>query len=219
MKYVETGSTGTHSVGYTYDSINNLTALVETIGTVERKTAYAYDEDNRPTSISTNGTSRSYTYDQLGRVSKDSTKQNDAEIFERVYAYRTPTGGGTSNVIHGLNYDGTSFDRSFMVNRDANGNIVYTLDGTYISTYQYDSANQLIRENNIAAGTTTIWTYDNAGNILTREVYPRCSGTPDPATRISLVNYTYGDDKGWGDLLTEYNGVQITHDEIGNPLC
>ena len=48
MKYVETSSTGTHSVGYTYDDINNLTALVETINGVERTTSYAYDDDNRP---------------------------------------------------------------------------------------------------------------------------------------------------------------------------
>ena len=45
---MEKSSTGTHSVGYEYDSINNLTKLVETIGTVERKTSYTYDEDNRP---------------------------------------------------------------------------------------------------------------------------------------------------------------------------
>lgn len=50
-----------------------------------------------------------------------------------------------------------------------------------------------------------------------REVYPVTSGTPNPANKISEVIYTYGDDD-WGDLLTAYNGVQITHDEIGNPL-
>ena len=218
MKYVETSGSGTHSVGYTYDNINNLTKLVETIGTEKRETSYTYDEDNRPITVNTAGSYRSYIYDTFGRVSKDETRHHGTILFSRNYAYQTPSGGGNSNVLYGLSYDGASFDRSFMANRDANGNIVYTLDGTNISTYQYDSANQLIRENNIAAGTTTIWTYDNAGNILTREVYPRCSGTPDPATRISLVNYTYDDDKGWGDLLTEYNGVPITHDEIGNPL-
>ena len=38
MKYVEKSGNSTHSVGYTYDNINNLTALVETINGVERST-------------------------------------------------------------------------------------------------------------------------------------------------------------------------------------
>ena len=217
MKYVETGSTGTHSVGYTYDSINNLTALVETIGTVERKTAYTYDEDNRPTSISTNGASRSYTYDAFGRVSGDVIRHNGADVVSREYAYKAIS-GTPSNVLTRITYDNANYNRSFMINRDANGNIHYSLEGTDINTYQYDSANQLIRENNRASSITSIWTYDAAGNILTRETYPYNTGTLDPAKRLSLVNYTYSDTKGWGDLLTAYNGVQITHDEIGNPL-
>lgn len=48
MKYVEKSGNNIHSVGYTYDNINNLTAPVEKNGNVERKTSYAYDEDNRP---------------------------------------------------------------------------------------------------------------------------------------------------------------------------
>lgn len=75
----------------------------------------------------------------------------------------------------------------------------------------------MVRENNQESGLTTLWTYDDAGNILKREVYPVTNGTPNPANKISEVIYTYGDDD-WGDLLTAYNGVQITHDEIGNPL-
>ena len=43
MKYVEKSGTGTHTVGYTYDSINNLTKLVETIGNEKRETSYTYD--------------------------------------------------------------------------------------------------------------------------------------------------------------------------------
>ena len=35
MKYVETDGSSTHTVGYEYDSINNLTALVETINGVQ----------------------------------------------------------------------------------------------------------------------------------------------------------------------------------------
>ena len=45
MKYVESGSNYSHSVGYQYDTLNNLTALVETINGTERTTSYAYDDE------------------------------------------------------------------------------------------------------------------------------------------------------------------------------
>ena len=34
---------------------------------------------------------------------------------------------------------------------------------------------------------------------------------------VTIYNYSYTDSE-WGDLLTKYNGVDITYDEIGNPL-
>ena len=59
------------------------------------------------------------------------------------------------------------------------------------------------------------WTYDDAGNITSRTEYAYTTGTP--GTVVDTVSYTYGD-TSWGDLLTAYDGVSITHDEIGNPL-
>ena len=105
-----------------------------------------------------------------------------------------------------VTYYSDNFASTINVFRNSNGNISVMCDGDYIKNFQYDSANQLIRENNDATSTTTIWTYDNAGNILKREVYPRCIGTPDPADKLYEVNYTYGN-SDWGDLLTAYNGV------------
>ena len=81
--------------------------------------------------------------------------------------------------------------------------------------YVYDSANQLLRENNQAAGTTTVWTYDNAGNILTRKEYAYNPGTVGTAT--DTVTYTY-EEGDWGDKLIAYDGQTITYDQIGNPL-
>ena len=54
------------------------------------------------------------------------------------------------------------------------------------------------------------WTYDDAGNILTRKEY--ISGT-----LTDTVTYGYTD-SSWGDLLTSYDGKTITYDAIGNPL-
>ena len=76
-------------------------------------------------------------------------------------------------------------------------------------------ANQLIRENNLDAGKTWVWVYDNAGNIVSRIAYPYTTGTLTGSG--TTISYVYSDAE-WGDLLTSYNGKAITYDTIGNPL-
>ena len=98
---------------------------------------------------------------------------------------------------------------------DNNGNIFSISDGTNTTSYVYDSANQLIRENNQAGGFTRAWTYDNAGNIRTREEYAYTTG--ELGTPTDTVTYTYGDGD-WGDLLTAYDGETIEYDNVGNPV-
>jgi len=73
----------------------------------------------------------------------------------------------------------------------------------------------LLRENNLAAGLTRVWTYDNAGNILSKKEYAYTTGALGAV--LDTVVYSYGD-SSWGDLLTAYDGKPITYDGIGNPL-
>ena len=82
------------------------------------------------------------------------------------------------------------------------------------ATYVYDTANQLVRENNPSANKSWVWEYDNAGNILSRTEYNYSTGTLGAA--LDTVNYVYGN-SNWGDLLTSYDGQTISYDEIGNP--
>lgn len=58
-----------------------------------------------------------------------------------------------------------------------------------------------------------MWTYDDAGNILSRTEYAYTDGELGTAT--DTVSYTYGD-TSWGDLLTAYDGQTFTYDTIGN---
>ena len=83
------------------------------------------------------------------------------------------------------------------------------------TTYVYDSQGQLIRENNQAANRTWTYQYDNAGNIVYKREYAYTTG--DLGTPVS-VSYREFTAPSWGDLMTVYNGTQITYDEIGNPL-
>jgi len=77
------------------------------------------------------------------------------------------------------------------------------VNGGYTTTYVYDSANQLIRENNQEAGKTWVWTYDEAGNITSKKEYAYTTGSLGAI--IDTISYTY-DNSAWGDLLTSYDG-------------
>ncbi len=208
MKYVEQGSGYSHSVGYTYDTLNNLTQLVETINGTERTTAYAYDDDNRVTSVTNGLSSKSYTYDGYGRVSSRGTKHNGSTIATDTITYRTVNSKVTGQVSKLVNKAGT-----FEYTYDANGNIVSVTFGGKTTKYTYDNQNQLTREDNQAANKTWVWTYDDAGNILSKKEYAYTTGTLGSV--LSTVSYGYGN-SNWGDLLTSWGGKTISSDAIGN---
>ena len=215
MKYVESGTNYSHSVGYAYDEINNLTSLVETINGTAHTTYYTYDNDNRVTTVTNGSASETYTYDGYGRVSQKVTKNGTATVLTDTFTYRTPTTGTTSGQVSTLKLAASGLNRTYTYTYDNNGNILSVSDGTNTTSYVYDSAGQLLRENNQAAGKTWVWTYDNAGNILTRKEYAYTTGTL--GTVVDTVTYAYGN-SNWGDLLTSYDGVAISYDNIGNPL-
>ena len=73
---------------------------------------------------------------------------------------------------------------------------------------------QLIREDNRALGYSYTYSYDKAGNILSKKRYAFTTGTLTGSSRSTV--WIYGDST-WGDLLTEYNGYTFEYDEIGNP--
>ena len=63
---------------------------------------------------------------------------------------------------------------------DDNGNITSITKGTTSVTYQYNGANELIRENNGFTNKTVIYTYDSWGRKLS------CTGTL--ATTLGELN-------------------------------
>ena len=223
--YSETANNFTHSVGYAYDEINNLTQLVENINGVEKTTSYTYDDDNRTTSVTTDGITVEYTYDAFGRVTQQVTKlkgetaEQDQVILTEYFTFTEPSATATSGQVATYRTVSAGLDITYSYTYDANGNILTVSDGTNVTGYTYDTANQLVREDNQQEGKTYTWTYDNAGNILTFSTYAYTTGALGTAT---TVNYEYKDKEtnpdGWGDLLTALNGQSISYDTIGNPL-
>ena len=214
----------THTVGYDFDDINNLTQLVENIDGTERTTAYTYDDDNRVTAITTDGTTVEYTYDLFGRVTQQVTKNGDTVILTEYFTFTEPSDAVTSAQVATYRTVSAAMDITHTYEYDDNGNITHVeqrnnTNNTAINvSYAYDSANQLIREDNQRRNATYTWTYDNAGNILSFNTYAYSPNVADLSDTqpAKAVPYAYGDEQ-WGDLLTSLNGTAISYDEIGNP--
>ena len=215
MKYAESGSGYSHSVGYSYDDLNNLTKLVETINGTGHTTSYAYDTDNRVTSVTNGSSQKSYTYDGFGRIGSRVSKHGSTTVLTDTITYRSPSSGKTSGQVATLKNAAAGYNTTYTYTYDANGNIKTVNDGSYTTTYTYDSQNQLIREDNQAAGKSWTWSYDAGGNITSKKEYAYTTGTLGAET--GTATYVY--DSGWGDLLISYNGVALNNDEIGNPAA
>ena len=80
-----------------------------------------------------------------------------------------------------------------------------------------DYLGKLVREDNTKNNETYVYTYDNAGNILTKKTYSLTAANSTPSSLKSTYSYGYSS-SDWGDLLTSYRGTSITYDGIGNPL-
>ena len=136
----------------------------------------------------------------------------------QIATYKTTA--GNSSVTYSYSYDnnGNITSVTYQHNPGTAGSDTYTAT----TTYAYDSANQLIRENNEAGGFTRTWTYDNAGNILERREYAYTTGELDENGGIEVA-YEYpavtdpANNTVWGDLLISFDGKTIEYDAIGNP--
>ena len=135
-------------------------------------------------------------------------KENGSLTSDRIGTYSSKIGTGASATTTTYSYE-----------YDTNGNIVSVTysDGKKI-TYEYDTLNQLTRENNQPLGKTYTYIYDTAGNILQKKTYNYTTvATRNLGSPIDTIDYLYGNGD-WGDQLTNYDGHSITYDEIGNPL-
>ena len=134
--------------------------------------------------------------------------KNGKQSASRIDRYISTVGTESENVT--TRYDFTHDDSNNITS------ITYS-DGKKIS-YEYDSINQLVRENNQPIGKTYTYTYDTAGNILEKKVYDYSTvATHQLGTPIDTIVYVYGNGD-WGDQLTRYDGHIITYDRVGNPL-
>ena len=183
-----------------YDKRNRLTAFGEALPSAVYLTSYAYDNDDRTTSISFDGDTHkiTYTYDNLGRVSsRVALCGSDAGKVTSSYSYLDGAYGenSTSSVVSAISQTGISYEYTY----DSRGNIVSEKRGDLTTTYAYDAIGQLIRVNDPHENATWVYDYDRGGNILSKKKNAYTTGTVGAA--LETIPYVYGD-SNWKDKLT-----------------
>ena len=197
-----------------YDEDGN---LVESIGSRSFTTRYLEDASQERNGIAFGSLRSEKRHDGFDRAKGVVFYNGDDPVYKQTFTYRDSMDFGTSQVLDTYKQQYAGGMRSYTYAYDGNGNITHiSLDGTLQSRYTYDAQNQLIREDNAAAGETTVYAYDNAGNLTSKTSYPYT--TEDTlGTAASSVSYGYGN-TAWKDQLTSWNGQTITYSPIGNPI-
>ena len=214
---------------YGYNTVDQSTFLRYHFDGVTRTTSYTYTSpDNLPASTSFFGIGKvTNAYDSLTRLSSLTYKtDDDHNDVKAAYSYIdwSTDANRTTSTVRGIDYTfntGLLSVSDLYYTYDKSGNItaerVWTTDDTkpLREKYTYDQKNQLTRHDSKTQNATFVYTYGQAGNILSVKRYAYTTGTLGEV--LENKTYTYGD-SSWADLLTQYNGKAITYDGIGNML-
>ena len=213
------GSTLSSSLAYTYaDKTNYLVGVKHKFALGEQTIGYRYgnlsvgEMPDQIYGVTWNGKEKiGYSYDGFGRITDKTVMPSLSKTLHNRYTYyNRESGNRTSTTVKSLETANGTYTYTY----DAAGNILSINDGTYTVSYVYDGLNQLVRENDQRADTTTVYTYTN-GNITGKKVYKYTLG--NVGEEIKSTSYGYSNSE-WRDLLTSFNGQAVTYDEIGNPI-
>ncbi len=212
-------------VDFVYYNVNHLNGAAEDASTWSYY--YAYDSSSLINYVDIDTPSGSaeerFTYDIFDRVSgkvySGYVSGSSTIGFENEVEYTyTESGDNTSAKIATYESAVNGSSVTYTYTYDQNGYItkINYSTGQEIR-YVYDELGQLLREDNGLLNATYLYTYDDAGNILTKKYCPLTAGNSAPTQIYATYDYSYSS-SAWGDLLTEYLGRDITYDDIGNPL-
>lgn len=179
----------------TYSDKYGRTTKVERLG--EYTTDYTYDENNRLTSeISSNGTSKSYTYDGYDRVSTITETVPDGKWLKKTYTYTT---GSNVSTIAYESQNGTIATENFAYSNGTN--IRIGLQGTHI---------RLINGENEFGQPTSV-----ATGGITRTYSYNAYGMPTRRTMGTVMDYSYSFDPLKGNLMSRTDNLRNQTETFG----
>ncbi|MCL2521306.1 MAG: AHH domain-containing protein [Erysipelotrichales bacterium] len=156
--------------------------------------------------------------DSLGRKTKEVINTGTAKI-ESDYLYNNPGNDSTTSLqigeIRRSNNSNVKYER------DKLGNITLIDYGNQTQEFEYDYLSRLTKEVNSKSDLTTLITYTENGNILTKNIF-ESGGYPD----FPIESYTYKYDQQWPDRLIEiydnvgegtYQNFNYDSNYAGNP--
>ncbi len=191
-------------INYDYDKNSSVIEKSYKLDSITNIVSTTYNDDNSITKTEFETNDINNLYDELGRV--EETNIND--IYKTNYKYIT-NGKKTSLIIQSIKND----DEELSYEYDKLNNITHIYRNNNLTNkYYYDNHNQLIKEDNYLLNKTLRYIYDNSGNILFKREY-------EIKTDNLLKEDTYEySNTNWEDQLTKYNNIEITYDNIGNPI-
>ena len=218
MRWEQSGSGYANSVTWGYDDNNNLSSQKQTLNGTTYTTSYTYDKDNRLKRAAEGKAADRYGYDSLGRLDVLVNENDSDDVLTTFIGYQDLSSSATSGQVKTWKvrpYGRTTYLYEGTYSYDARGNITAIKEAdNNTRTFVYDSFDQLISEENPLFSKKWTYSYDDGGNILSKQEYVTSGQT---TKLLKTTTYTYGDED-WPDLLTAYNGESITYDGIGNPL-
>ena len=209
-----------HTVSYIYDNFDRIKSVIKSNDTYK----YYYDNNGNLSKIESNADIVKYVYDLAQKIN-----EYHFNNFKIKYIYDTCDNvvdkeyylDNSQNVISNtLNREDvitkTEFDNNSInyiydsLGRLSNRNINNIFNTSY--TYLTNEYNQLIEERNYIDKEIIKYTYDNFGNILNRKVLDINNYD------IKLEDKYDYNNSNWKDQLTKFNDIELTYDNIGNPL-
>lgn len=130
----------------------------------------------------------------------------------------------SSYITYGENMEEDNIIKDYVLSYeyDENGNITHEYSGTQKTAenlryrYTYDEANQLTRVDDNIQSKTYVYQYDKGGNRVSEKIYNYTLSDSLGSVQQEIVSEY--DNIVWDDLLTSYNGKDITYDNASNPL-
>ena len=204
-----------------YDGMDRVSGESYTIGARTFNYGYSYVDypEEDVTAMTTPLGQITYTKDGLGRLTdKVRVAGYGKKLTSKYYYNNSNVSGYTTRQVSKLYlYSEGATTRILEYAYDANGNITaITQRGFEYMSFEYDGLNRLTREN-VSGQRSVRYSYDTAGNITEKQIYPYTSPTVGLGSGNIQKVYSYSYDTSHKDRLISYDGKSITYNAAGYP--